>query len=43
MDEYPYLAGLSIEVMEGRHDGRHHLSFGLELILDGLERLRGMP
>ena len=39
-DLYPHLTGLSAEVMEGRYDGVHELSFGLELILDGLENLR---
>lgn len=40
MEQYPYLAGMSQEVMAGRHDGLQSLSFGLELILEGLERLR---
>jgi hypothetical protein len=40
MDEYPYLAGLAGEVMSGRHDGTHDLSFGLELLLEGFEPLR---
>ena len=39
MEEYPYLAGLSFEVMEGRHDGLQELSFGLEFILEGLAQL----
>lgn len=39
MEDYPYLAGLSNEVMEGRHNGVQDLSFGLELILDGLQAL----
>ena len=39
-DQYPYLLGLSREVIEGRHDGLHDLAFGLEIVLDGLERLR---
>lgn len=39
-DEYPYLNGLSQEVIAGRHDGLHDLQFGLTLILDGLESLR---
>lgn len=38
MDDYPHLMGMSLEVMSGRHDGRHTLDFGLELILDGLQR-----
>ncbi len=40
MEQYPHLLGLSLEVMEGRHDGVHDLSLGLELLLDGLESLR---
>ncbi|HSK00980.1 MAG TPA: TetR/AcrR family transcriptional regulator [Kofleriaceae bacterium] len=39
--QYPYLNGMSQEVIAGRHDGLHHLELGLELLLDGLERLRG--
>lgn len=37
---YPYLVGLSAEVIAGRHAGVHSLEFGLDLLLDGLERLR---
>lgn len=37
---YPYLVGLSAEVIARRHDGVHSLEFGLDLLLDGLERLR---
>ena len=40
MEQYPHLGGLSLEVMEGRHDGLHDLMFGLDLLLDGLEDLR---
>jgi AcrR family transcriptional regulator len=40
---YPYAVGLSAEVIAGRHDGVHSLEFGLELLLDGLERLRLQP
>jgi len=40
-DRYPYLNGLSQEVIGGRHDGLHDFQFGLELILDGLERVLG--
>jgi AcrR family transcriptional regulator len=39
-EAYPYLVGLSAEVIARRHDGVHSLEFGLDLILDGLERLR---
>lgn len=38
-DLYPHLLGMSQAVMEGKHDGLHTLEFGLELLLDGLERL----
>lgn len=39
-EAYPYLVGLSAEVIARRHDGVNSLEFGLDLILDGLERLR---
>jgi len=39
-DKYPYLNQLTHYVIEGRHDGVHDFEFGLELILNGLERLR---
>ncbi|MEM7248130.1 MAG: TetR/AcrR family transcriptional regulator C-terminal domain-containing protein [Acidobacteriota bacterium] len=39
-DRYPHLNGLAQEVAAGRHDGLHDFEFGLDLILDGLERLR---
>ncbi|MCP4503855.1 MAG: TetR/AcrR family transcriptional regulator [Deltaproteobacteria bacterium] len=39
-DKFPYLLGLSQEVMAGRHDGKHDLAFGLDLLLDGLEKLK---
>jgi AcrR family transcriptional regulator len=38
--QYPYMNGLSQEVISGRHDGLQHLELGLELLLEGLERLR---
>ncbi len=38
--QYLYLHGLSQEVIGGRYDGLHEFEFGLDLILDGLERLR---
>ncbi|MFT5506062.1 MAG: AcrR family transcriptional regulator [Gammaproteobacteria bacterium] len=37
--EFPHLRGMAIEVIEGRHHGVQDFEFGLELILDGLERL----
>jgi AcrR family transcriptional regulator len=36
--QYPAMHELSRMVAEGTHDGTHDFSFGLELILDGLER-----
>jgi AcrR family transcriptional regulator len=39
-ERFPYLNGLSQEVIAGRHDGLQELGFGLELLLEGLERLR---
>jgi AcrR family transcriptional regulator len=39
-EQFPGLNGMSREVIEGRHDGLQHLEFGLELILEGLDRLR---
>ena len=38
-ETYPHLHGLSREVIAGRHDGVTDFEFGLNLILDGLERL----
>jgi len=37
--QFPYLNGMAKEVIEGRHTGLHELTFGLDLLLDGLERL----
>lgn len=39
-DRYPYMHGLSALVAEGKHDGTLEFAFGLDLILDGLERRR---
>ena len=39
VERYPYLNGLSQEVIGGRHDGLHDFELGLDLLLDGLERL----
>ena len=38
-DQYPWLHGLSRHVIDGAHDGIQDFSFGLDLLLDGLERL----
>lgn len=37
-DQYPYLNRLTHEVIAGRYDGLHDFEFGLELLLDGLEK-----
>lgn len=39
-DKYPYMNQLTHHVMSGEYDGIHDFEFGLELILNGLERLR---
>jgi AcrR family transcriptional regulator len=39
-EEFPHLNALTHQVIAGEHDGLHELEFGLELILDGLERVR---
>jgi AcrR family transcriptional regulator len=39
-DKYPYLNRLTHLVMEGRYNGIHDFEFGLELILNGLDRFR---
>lgn len=40
-DQYPYLNGMSQQIISGDHDGVHELQFGLDLILEGLDALRG--
>ncbi len=39
-DVYPYMHQMTALVADGSHDGTLDFGFGLELILDGLERLR---
>ena len=39
-DLYPYMHEMTVLVADGSHDGTHDFAFGLELILDGLQRLR---
>lgn len=39
-EKFPYLNGMSQEIIAGRHDGIQQLALGLELLLDGFERLR---
>jgi len=38
--EYPYMRALTKLVGDGKHSGLHDFEFGLDLILDGLERLK---
>ncbi|MEU0499437.1 TetR/AcrR family transcriptional regulator C-terminal domain-containing protein [Nocardia sp. NPDC005998] len=40
-EEYPHMNALAERVIAGTHNGVADFDFGLELILDGLERLRG--
>lgn len=40
IDKYPYLNQLTHHIIDRRYDGLHDFEFGLELILDGLERFR---
>ncbi|WP_293358819.1 MULTISPECIES: TetR/AcrR family transcriptional regulator C-terminal domain-containing protein [unclassified Microcoleus] len=39
-DEFPYLNRLTHYVIEGRYDGIHDFDFGLELLLNGLDKFR---
>ena len=36
---YPYLRGMSEQVIAGTHDGMHDFVFGLDLLLEGLEEV----
>ena len=38
-DQYPSIYALSLQIISGKHDGVQNFCFGLDLILDGLERL----
>lgn len=40
VETHPFLRGMAEEVIAGRQDGLQKLEFGLDLLLDGLERLR---
>jgi AcrR family transcriptional regulator len=40
---HPHARGLAEEVIAGRHSGVNEFTFGLDLLLDGLERLRHQP
>jgi hypothetical protein len=37
-DKYPYLNRLTHHIIDGDYDGIADFNFGLELILDGLEK-----
>ena len=37
--QYPHLTEMAVHVMEGNYDGVPEFTFGLDLILDGLERI----
>jgi hypothetical protein len=39
--EYPYLAEVVVELGKRGYDYTEEFEFGLDLILDGLERFRG--
>lgn len=39
-DQYPYMHQLSLYIIDGSYNGLHDFEFGLDLILDGLDRLR---
>lgn len=39
-DKYPYMNEMTQQVMSKKYDGIHDFEFGLELILDGLDRYR---
>ena len=41
-EEYPYFTELTTLIMERRYSGVHELDFGLDLILDALEKYRGV-
>lgn len=40
-ENYPYFTELTRRVIDGRYSGVHDFNFGLDLILDGLEKYRG--
>lgn len=39
-DKFPHLNAMSRQVIHGQHEGLNNIEFGLDLILDGLDRLR---
>ena len=40
VEDYPYLAEIATELAESGYDSTVEFAWGLDLILDGLERLR---
>lgn len=43
IDKFPYMHAISQQVIRGEHDGIHNIEMGLDLLLDGFERLREGP
>ena len=39
VERYPHLHAMAQEIIAGRHDGIGDFAFGLEIVLDGLQRL----
>jgi AcrR family transcriptional regulator len=39
-DKYPYTHDMALRIIDGSHDGVQDFEFGLDLILEGLERMR---
>ncbi len=39
-EQYPYMREMTLQVIDGKHDGLLDFHFGLDLILDGLEQVR---
>lgn len=39
-EEYPYMNGLTQEIIARRYNGIHDFAFGLDILLNGLDRLR---
>jgi hypothetical protein len=39
-DEYPHLREVDVQLAESRYEYAEELAFGLDLMLDGLARLR---
>ena len=41
VEQYPYMNAMTLQVMNGEYDGICCFEFGLEMILEGLDRLQG--